>query len=47
MIVARQGMGYQEKIPRECQYFASTWKQMKQVFKNAKPTEHPLLSLIQ
>ncbi|MEF9894011.1 MAG: hypothetical protein RR738_11815 [Anaerorhabdus sp.] len=47
MIVARRGMGYQEKIPRQCQYFASTWKQMKQVFKNAKPTEHPLLSLIQ
>ncbi|MEG2834860.1 hypothetical protein, partial [Anaerorhabdus sp.] len=47
MIIARRSRGYQERIPRECQYFASSWKQMKQVFNKAQPTEHPLLSLIQ
>lgn len=47
MAIARRGMGYSENIPRELQSFASTWKEVKQVFKYSKHNEHPLLSLIQ
>ncbi|MEG2835713.1 hypothetical protein, partial [Anaerorhabdus sp.] len=38
MIIARRSRGYQERIPRECHYFASSWKQMKRVFNKALNT---------
>lgn len=46
MAIARRGMGYSENIPNELQCFASTWKEVNQVFKVSKHNEHPLLALI-
>lgn len=46
MIIARRGMGFEERIPKEIQHFAKTWKEVKKTFKQAKHNEHPNRALL-